>query len=544
MQSNDKLINQDRLSVGAYLIPPGKISGKINFPGLIVKVQLADGVWHQMNRTQTDINIICDLSISVREGMGQMAHYLEEIFKAVDLSKHEIRIYPLGSTEPLKLRESDHIDIRQQVQQLSSKIPDRHYLNIGTFIEPTLQAIETDYQNRKYSDQPLVMIFSDGEIWDWEQYKRFLQRHQQRHFKFVFIELIGRNKRNPFLSKIREENNRYDVLSRSFDNHFPSLLNEIFSSQASDILGLEKISLKLNTQEIESICDLDLQDGVKVIKSDPYLFRWQPRSDTLGKLFFHRLYFFPGDAPEELTVQSQLAFSGSGETDSMDSIAVLREADSKQLELDLSEPNFQEMVRKSERLCAQRSRWNWNTEMLRWFIDAAANGDKLSRDRFRLVCPNPECTKIMNEPEDWIDHNNRNVQCRVCRQILIHNTKLVPPDHRLGDAKVFLLQIHQAPDGEIRVVEEPFYHKSKTSAGRDMPGFRIYEKGKIELLDETVSCYRLQSTAEAMHYQCQETPGGNQSLQLIPFDVIKSPDTQNPSGSISYFLFLDISKLV
>lgn len=539
MPSKSKTVFQDNFQITAQLFPPGALSSKIKSHAVIVEIEFANELWQKVNQIGKNVYVVCDLSDSIPQALNQMTSYLSDVVKRVDLRKDRVLIFSLGEVESLYLSQNKEANISDYFQQLAAS-QRNHYRKMGTFINPTLQSIEQDCKrNSAGYDQPLLIIFSDGEIWDWELYRDFLQQNHQ--FRVGFFEVKEHQNNTPIARKVREVNRQYSVISGQTNQQLTGRLTDVLLVQSSEIAFIEKILLNLHFYGVEPSCIIDFCDEIRSLDQERYRFEWISRESGLAKKFFQRLYFFPAK-PESVTIEGQLAKSPGPEV-TTDEFFIKLVPDSKILKDILPDDNdCRWFIQEVEKIYSQCTKWFWDINLLEKLMSSVIDNRNLSKKEFRIICPNPDCN-VENKPYDWIAKVNPMIRCRACRQILAHTSKLLTTDPKLGNATVLLLEIHIAPKGEIELNDEPVCIKKE----QEIANFKIYgNEKKIEVLTGELEYYSLKTSANELRYESRTISRDDPLLQpLFTFDVLKPvPGHSNASIPLIYYMFLNISQLI
>ena len=540
MSSENKTSLQDNFAITADLVALDAVAKKTRAWGVLVTIAASEQLRQKMQQAGQTIYAIVDLSDSTGQTAGQAAHYLTEIVHRVDLPKSRLLIYPMGKSAPTTLAGISAAEGRAQLQKFSRETGAEHYDRLGTFIHPTLQAIRQDDQSRRGDEQPVLVIFSDAEIWDWELYRDFLKDH--RHFRLGFLEVGGKHAHNKIVEQVRLVNKQHSVSSA---RTAAELLDNVLSVPAASQAVIDVISLRLSFDQIEPFSVMDLHEK-GTLASDGNKFEWHAQKSPLAATFFKRFYLFCPAKPESLRLSGRVSMSSAAQVVE-EEITVQFGAAAKTLAEALPhEDERRRCMQLVEQKCV--TDWHWKQELIKILINSIRKNENLPRAPFNFNCPNAEKKHcgVFNKAEEWIFRAEPSVRCRNCRQILLHTSKLETTDPKLRGANILLLEIgFSSATGMIEINDEPIGFNSKEGKAVEINNFKIYDRGKAAVLHGQLQHYKLAAVDDEFKYESafiQE----NDERQLSSFDIVK-PFIENfiaLDAPETYYLFMDISTII
>lgn len=529
MSAENKTSLQDNFAITADLVSLDVAAKKAKAGGVLVTIAAREQLRQKMHHAGKTIYAIVDLSDSTGQTAGQMAHVLTEIVDGIDLFRNRLLIYPLGKSAPLTLAGMSEAEAKVQLKKFNRETGADHYDRRGTFIDPTLQAIRQDHQSRRRDEPPVLLIFSDAEIWDWELYRDFLEGHQS--FRVSFLEAGSNHAQNKIVEQVRLVNKQHAVLNAKTA---ADLLDNVLPAPTASQAVIEDISLRISFDQLEPFGVMDLREK-RMLEQDGNKFKWQA---ALPTAFFQRLYLFCPDKPKSLRLHDLAD----------EEITVAIDARAKTLaEVLPREDERKRCLQLAEQKCA--AAWAWNQPLLEILIHALLANESLPEAPFTLDCPNTEkkVCGVTNKPEHWIFREKHSVLCRNCRQILLHTTKLETTDPKLHGANNLLLKIKFLPPTQtIVIVDEPIGFNANEAQAKEIANFKIYGREKATaVVYGQLQHYKLAAVDGAFKYESAVVQA-NGELQLASFDFVK-PLLENsaaPDAPEIYYLFMDISKII
>lgn len=287
MSSEKKISLQDNFAIAADLVALEAAAKKNKAWGVLVTIAAGEPLRQNMQQTGKTVYAIIDLSDSTGRVAGQMAHDLTEIVNRVDLLNSRLLVYPMGKSAAVTLAGMGEVEGKAQLQKFSKETVADH-CRFGTFIHPTLQAIWQDYQSRRDDEQPILLIFSDAEIWDWELYRDFLKGNQ--NFRVDFLEVGGNHTQNKIVEQVRRANKQHSIASA---RTAAELLDKVLPAQAAPQALIDAIALRISFNQIEPVSVMDLHEK-RALEHDGNQFKWQTREGVLPGTFFQ---LFEGSLP-------------------------------------------------------------------------------------------------------------------------------------------------------------------------------------------------------------------------------------------------------
>lgn len=541
MSAENKISLRDNFAISADLVALDAAAKKAKAWGVLVTIAGCEQLRQKMQPAGKTIYAIVDLSDSTGQTAGQMAHVLTEIVTRIDLFKSRLLIYPLGKSAPLELAGMSEAEGKAQLQKFSRENAAEHYRRLGTFIDPTLQAIRQDHQSRRNDEPPVLLIFSDAEIWDWESYRDFLKGHQS--FRINSLEAGGNHVQNKIVEQVRLVNKQHSVLNA---RTAADLLDNVLSAPAASQAVIDDVSLRMSFDQIEPFSVMDLREK-RTLEPDGGQFKWQAREGVLPATFFQRLYLFCPAKPAGLRLHGRVSISSEAQVVD-EEITIKFDAAAKTLvEVLPHEDERKRCMQLVEQKCV--ADWSWNQPLLEILIHALLANESLPETPFNLDCPNTEkkVCGVTNRPEHWIFRERHSVLCRNCRQILLHTSKLETTDPKLHGANSLLLEIKFSPSTQtIVIVDGPIGYSANEAEEKEIANFKIYgrEKAATVVYGQLQHC-KLAAVDGAFKYESVVVQA-NDKLQLSSFDIVK-PLLENsaaPGAPETYYLFMDISKII
>lgn len=546
MKSKNKIIYNDYFEISAYMFAPNALSKKIKSYSVIVEAEITENRWKKFNQECKDIYVILDLSDSISpKSYGNRAHYLSEIIKHINFSKDRILFYPLGEKVPDVLSKTEANTITKFIYDLEHKKGRDYYRKIGSFIAPTLKSIVKDIKNAGVrSKQSVLMIISDAEIWDWENYHDFLKENEQ--LRIAFFTVDG-NINTKIPMEIVNLNKRYSVISCENQEQLAEKLKELFLFQSLPGSANEQIVVNFHFIDAEATCVIDFYNRISVLDNDKYNFEWSENDQGLLKKFFQRLYLFPAK-PQSINIEVQSAkFSPTGtEPIKFQMNLTFSSIDPQDLLANISQ--YSQLIREAEKKCIQVIEWSWNQQLIGELIQSITDNRNLEKDLFNIECPNRDDCGVENKAENWIAKKPKpTVKCWSCRQILLHKSRLATLDQKISYAKSLLLEIHCIQNSEPEIIDEPILLGKEDTSNFVLNDFTVSENGMIKPIKDQIQHYRLETKNDNIRYELIEPSESENSRKLKSFDIVKSISinlsADQPQENI-FHLFLDVSEII
>lgn len=535
MSSENKILLQDNFAVTAHAVALDAVVKKAKAWGVLVEIAACEQLRQMMQPPGRTIYAVVDQSDSMGPAAGAMAHALLEIIRCVDLFKSRLLVYPLGQSAPVVLAEVSEADARTRLQHFLKENGSERGRRSGTFIEPTLRTIEQDSQGRRDEEQPVLMIFSDAEIWDWELYRDFFKRNQS--FRVGFLETGGQRVQNKIVEEVRLVNKQHEVAGR---RTAAELLDQVLSSPDELPSVIDAISLQLSFEPSELLGVMDLH-GKQIFEPEGNRFDWKAPDGALPATLFQRLYLLGAARPQRFRLHGRLA--KASETQAVDENFAISAQAKTLAEVLRREDERRRFAQLVEQKCV--TAWSWNQPLLEILINALRAGENLPRAPFNLHCPNPDkkLCGLLNKAENWIFQPEHSPRCWNCRQILLHLATLETTDPKLRGANLLLLEIvFSSPTGTIEISDEPHSFNYKEEQAKEIGNFKIHGRDQATVLRDRTQHYKLAAIDGAFKYESRIVQA-NEELSLSSFDVMK-PLFEDSAAPETYYLVMDISKII
>gem|GEM_PF-6681486 len=535
MSLENKISLQDNFAITAHLVALDAAGKKARAWGALVEIAAREQLRQMMQPPGQTFYAVVDQSDSMTTAAGAMAHALMEIIRRLDLFKSRLLVYPLGQSAPTVLAEMNEADARTRLQRFFNETGSEPGRRRGTFIAPTLRAIEQDSQSRRDEEQPVLMIFSDAEIWDWELYRDFIKSNQ--NFRTGFLETNGQRVQNKTVEEVRLVNKQHAIASA---RTAAELLDQILPASQATPTVIDAISLQLSFEPNEPLGVMELRNK-QMLESNGNRFEWKAPDGALPATFFQRLYLFGPAKPQRFRLQGRLA--KASETQALDEIFALSAHAKTLAEALPREEERRRFMQLVEQKCA--TAWSWNQPLVEILINALRANAELPRASFNLNCPNPDkkLCGLLNKAEDWIFQPEHSPRCRNCRQILLHLSKLENTDPKLQGANLLLLEISfSSSTNAVEISDEPLGFNYKEEQAKEIGNFKIHSRDQATVLRDRAQHYKLVAVDGEFKYESRIMQAG-EALSLSSFDVVK-PLFADSVAPETFYLVMDISKII